>query len=157
MQGAPTHYEILGVPRDATAADLTAARNRLARRFHPDRHPDDVRRATLQLQAVNAAYEVLSDAQRRHAYDRALARDGSADFEFSCGDVRITSTGGRLHYADRNGAGHIARASITGVFLRPHVLAHGSATLVIRTSGGRLRFRLPRDAAEALVGVISPN
>ena len=155
MQSGPSHYEILGVPSDATAADLTAARNRLAREWHPDRHPNDVRRATLRLQAINAAYEALSDTVRRHRYDVELAERTAEGFEFVCGDVTVAAVGTRLRYANGDRTADIPMDSITRVLVRRHALARGSATVLIVTTSGRHRFRLPQDAAEALAGAIA--
>jgi molecular chaperone DnaJ len=155
MQRGPSHYEILGVPRDASAADLTAARNRLARERHPDRNPHDVRLATLRSQAINAAYEVLSDPERRRRYDAELADAERGGFEFVCGDVALASTGTRLRYASGRRTGDIAIDAIMRVVVRPHAFAPVSVTLLIVTAAGRHRFRLPRDAAEAVARAIA--
>ena len=62
------YYELLGVPRDASHADIKRAFRRLARELHPDvsEAPD----AELRFRAVAEAYEVLSDPERRRTYDR---------------------------------------------------------------------------------------
>lgn len=62
------YYEILGVPRNASNEDLKAAFRRLARQYHPDvnKEPD----AEERFKEINEAYAVLSDADRRAAYDR---------------------------------------------------------------------------------------
>lgn len=61
-------YETLGVPRDASADDIKKAFRRLAMQYHPDRNkaPD----AEAKFKEVNAAYEVLSDPDKRARYDR---------------------------------------------------------------------------------------
>jgi curved DNA-binding protein CbpA len=157
MQAAPSHYEILGVPRDAAPAALTEARNRLAHANHPDRNLHDVRLATLRTQAINAAYEVLSDPERRRRYDAELAEREVDGFEFVCGNVTISRTGAQLRYATGRRTGDIRVDSITRVLVRPHAFASGSATLLIVTTSGRHRFRLPEDAAAALAGAITSN
>ena len=63
------YYEILGVGRDAGEQDLKAAYRDLAKRFHPDRNPDDPA-AEEKFKEASEAYSVLSDAQKRAAYDR---------------------------------------------------------------------------------------
>ncbi len=63
------HYEVLGVPRDAEATQIKKAYRRLARELHPDANPGDAG-AEARFKAVAAAYEVLSDPQRRLHYDR---------------------------------------------------------------------------------------
>lgn len=59
------HYKTLGVPRDATQEQIRAAFRRAARQAHPDREGGSTER----MQAINAAYDVLGDQERRRAYD----------------------------------------------------------------------------------------
>jgi molecular chaperone DnaJ len=63
------YYEILGVGRDASAADIKASYRRLAVRFHPDRNPD-LPEAEERFKEASEAYAVLSDADKRARYDR---------------------------------------------------------------------------------------
>jgi molecular chaperone DnaJ len=63
------HYEVLEVARDATDAEIKKAYRRMARQFHPDQNPDD-RAAEERFKECNAAYQVLSDPDKRAAYDR---------------------------------------------------------------------------------------
>ncbi|WP_462379512.1 molecular chaperone DnaJ [Pseudomonas sp. Marseille-QA0892] len=63
------YYEILGVERGASEADLKKAYRRLAMKYHPDRNPDD-KAAEEKFKEANEAYEVLSDASKRAAYDQ---------------------------------------------------------------------------------------
>lgn len=65
-------YEVLGVRWDAGETEIHAAYVALARRYHPDLHPNDPR-AGERLIAINAAYELLSDPDRRSLYDRQHA------------------------------------------------------------------------------------
>ncbi len=65
----PDYYELLGVARDASAEDIKKAYRRQALQYHPDRNPGDAAAET-QFKAVTEAYQVLSDAQKRGAYDR---------------------------------------------------------------------------------------
>lgn len=62
------YYEILGVPRTASADDLKAAFRKLARQYHPDvnKEPD----AEEKFKEINEAYAILSDPDKRSAYDR---------------------------------------------------------------------------------------
>jgi len=63
------YYQVLDLPRTATEADVKKAYRRLAMKFHPDRNPDD-HEATDKFKEVKEAYEVLSDAPKRAAYDQ---------------------------------------------------------------------------------------
>ncbi len=61
-------YEILGVRRTASAAEIKQAWRDLQKKHHPDRNPDDPY-ATARAQAINHAYEILGDDNRRAAYN----------------------------------------------------------------------------------------
>jgi len=61
-------YEVLGVSRDASAAEIKHAYRRLVRECHPDYHPDD-REKEEQFKRVAVAYEILSDPEKRRQYD----------------------------------------------------------------------------------------
>ncbi len=86
------YYEVLGVPRDATADDIKKAFRKLARKYHPDVSKE--KDAEARMKDVNEAYAVLSDPEKRAAYDQ-LGRgyqpgqefrpppDWDAGFEFS--------------------------------------------------------------------------
>ena len=63
------YYQVLDVPRTATEADIKKAYRRLAMKLHPDRNPDD-HEAEDKFKEAKEAYEVLTDAQKRAAYDQ---------------------------------------------------------------------------------------
>jgi molecular chaperone DnaJ len=62
-------YQVLGVPRNATEEAITKAYRRLAMKYHPDRNPDD-KEAEERFKEAKEAYEVLTDPQKRAAYDQ---------------------------------------------------------------------------------------
>ena len=90
------YYEVLGVAKDVSAAELKKAYRRVAMKFHPDRNPDDPS-AEEKFKEANEAYEVLSDEQKRSVYDRhghagvdqqsGMGGGGSANFSDIFGDV----------------------------------------------------------------------
>jgi molecular chaperone DnaJ len=63
------YYEVLGVERTATEQELKSAFRKLAHLYHPDKNPND-HTAEEKFKEVNEAYAVLSDEQKRAAYDR---------------------------------------------------------------------------------------
>lgn len=63
------YYEVLGVEKGALPQDLKKAFRKLAMKYHPDRSPDD-KDAEAKFKEINEAYEVLTDEQKRAAYDR---------------------------------------------------------------------------------------
>ena len=69
MSSKRDYYEILGVPREASADDIKKAYRRLARQHHPDvnRHDKD---SEERFKEINEAYETLSDSQKRQMYDQ---------------------------------------------------------------------------------------
>jgi len=66
---AEDYYKILGVPRNATQAEIQKAFRDLARKYHPDLHPDDPD-AKKKFQQIQKAFEVLNDPEKREMYDR---------------------------------------------------------------------------------------
>jgi len=62
------YYEVLGLPRSASTEDIKKAFRKLAFQYHPDRNHDNG--ASERFKEINEAYEVLSDADKRAAYDR---------------------------------------------------------------------------------------
>ncbi len=81
----PDHYATLGLDRDCSAEDLRAAYRFLAKRYHPDVNAGSSD-AAARTRALNAAYEVLSDAANRKAYDHAR--------EVEAASARPAHTGG---------------------------------------------------------------
>jgi molecular chaperone DnaJ len=66
---ATDYYELLGVSRDASAADLKKAYRKLAVKYHPDKNPGDTA-AEAKFKEISEAYDILKDDEKRAAYDR---------------------------------------------------------------------------------------
>ncbi|MBE6449500.1 MAG: molecular chaperone DnaJ [Alphaproteobacteria bacterium] len=69
-------YEVLGVSKSASATEIKSAYRNMAKKCHPDLHPND-KQAEVQFKEITEAYEVLSDSQKKAAYDQY----GHAAFE----------------------------------------------------------------------------
>ena len=86
------YYEVLGVSRSASKQELKKAFKKLAMKYHPDRNPDDQAAADKFKEAAEA-YEVLSDAEKKAAYDQfghsgVSGMGGGAGFQdFDFGDI----------------------------------------------------------------------
>ena len=108
-------YEVLGVERGASEAELKKSYRRLAMKYHPDRNPDD-KAAEEKFKEANEAYEVLSDAAKRSAYDQyghagvdpqmggGGGGPGGANFSDIFGDVFSDFFGGGGRGGQRGGA-----------------------------------------------------
>lgn len=75
MADKKNYYEILGVSKDATDDDIKAAYKKLVKEYHPDLHPND-KLAAEKFKEINEANEVLSDKQKRAAYDYEQTHPG---------------------------------------------------------------------------------
>jgi DnaJ-class molecular chaperone len=118
------YYEILGVPRSASQADIKKAFRKLARAHHPDRNPGD-KVAEKRFKDVNEANAVLSDAEKRKQYDalganweqyqRGGGGRGGADpfgpggpfagFGGGAGPAGVGGQGGNVRYEFRTAGG----------------------------------------------------
>src|SRR4051812_18289065 len=130
------YYELLGVPRGADDATIKAAYRRLAKEHHPDRH-NGCTDQEARFKAINEAYDVLKDPQKRAAYDRF----GKAAFQ---------NGGGHDPFAEGgfNGFSDIF-STIFGEFMDPRAQQNAAR-------GADLRYDLELTLEEAFTGVEKP-
>lgn len=81
------YYATLGVTPQAEDVVIKAAYRALAQRYHPDRYAGSADDAHRKMAEINEAYEVLSEAQRRKAYDADFFRAGMDEADFDAGDA----------------------------------------------------------------------
>ncbi len=137
------YYEVLGVPNDASQADLKKAYRKLAVEYHPDKNPDDPQ-AEERFKELGEAYDVLSDDQKRAAYDRY----GHDAFSQGTGSGQVHdpfdifrevfggAAGGSIFDEIFGGGGRSRRPDASG-----------------RRAGSHLRYDLPITLEEAASGV----
>src|SRR3979409_1974399 len=74
-------YDVLGVSRSASAADIKSAYRKLAKKLHPDANKHDPKAAS-RFSELNAAYEIVGDADKRKAFDRGeIDAEGKPRFQ----------------------------------------------------------------------------
>jgi DnaJ-class molecular chaperone len=91
-------YEVLGVPRGASAAAIKSAYRKLAKKHHPDANKNDPKAAT-RFAELNSANEIIGDADRRQQFDRGeIDAEGKPRFQgFPGGDPRARAGGFETH------------------------------------------------------------
>ncbi|MEK0084565.1 molecular chaperone DnaJ [Benzoatithermus flavus] len=141
-------YDVLGVSRSASEAEIKRAYRTLAMKYHPDRNPGDAS-AEAKFKEINEAYEVLKDPQKKAAYDQfghqafeaGMGRGGAgaAGFDFtSFADVFDDLFGDFM-----GGAGRRRSAATRGADLRYNL----TITLEEAFSGKRAQIRVPTTVA----------
>src|SRR5579884_741841 len=75
MASRPDYYKVLGVGKNASDEEIKKAYRKLARKYHPDRNPGDAQ-AEERFKEISQAHDVLSDAEKRKAYDRGTSPFG---------------------------------------------------------------------------------
>ncbi|OMJ81555.1 hypothetical protein SteCoe_17964 [Stentor coeruleus] len=73
-------YELIGVNKQATQAEITKAYRIMALRVHPDKNPGDYENAQKNFQKLNEAYNILSDSKKRQLYDTTGETEASDEF-----------------------------------------------------------------------------
>jgi curved DNA-binding protein len=138
------YYEVLGVARNASEADIKKAYRKLARQFHPDRNPGN-KQAEARFKEVQEAYDVLNDKAKRAQYDRF----GHAGPGFA-GQGPFRAEGGGSGGFEFQGVNPEDLESILGAF------GGGGgpfAEMFGRRGRGRARAARPAESVEAEVAI----
>ena len=128
------YYEVLGVGREADAASLKKAYRRIAMKYHPDRNSDDPEAAD-KFKEANEAYEVLSNEEKKAAYDRF----GHAGVDPNMGG--------------RGGAGGFGGGEFTDIFGDVFGDIFGGGGRRRQQRGADLQYNLELTLEEAVAGV----
>lgn len=99
------YYKVLGVPKDATDAEIKKAYRKLAREFHPDANKGDDK-AEERFKEISEANDILGDSKKRKEYDEARALFGNGGFRAGprAREATSTSTWATSSEAPRAGA-----------------------------------------------------
>lgn len=132
------YYEVLGVAKNATEAEIKKAFKRLAMKYHPDRNPDD-KAAEEKFKEAKEAYEILTDAQKRAAYD-----------QFGHAGVDPSAGGGGGGYGPGGASFSDIFGDVFGDIFGGAAGARGGGTRAYR--GSDLRYNLELSLEEAVMG-----
>ena len=149
------YYELLGVPRKATAKDIRAAFRKLARKYHPDLNPGD-KAAEEKFKQLQEAYDILSDTKKRQMYDQygfysdnPPSGDYGAGAGGAAGNVNFDFSG----FDFGGGAGSSGGSSFRDLFSQFFGGRGGrSATEEEAEEGGSLEYQLEIDFWDAVRG-----
>jgi molecular chaperone DnaJ len=146
MAAKKDYYEVLGVNKDASSEDIKKSYRKLAMKYHPDRNPDNPK-AEEQFKEAKEAYEMLSDDQKRGAYDQyghagvdpsmggGAGGFGGAGFGDAFGDI----------FGDIFGAG--ARGQRSNVYRGADLRYNMEVTLEEAAKGTETKIRIPVQAS----------
>ncbi|MFE7616092.1 molecular chaperone DnaJ [Streptomyces sp. NPDC057496] len=154
------YYKVLGVPKDATDAEIKKAYRKLAREFHPDANKGDDK-AEERFKEISEANDVLGDAKKRKEYDEARALFGNGgfragpggaggNFNFDLGDLFGGSQGGGQGGAGGFGGGGLGDV-FGGLFNRG-----GTGTRVQPRRGQDIESEVTLSFIEAVEGATVP-
>ncbi|WP_327176990.1 molecular chaperone DnaJ [Streptomyces sp. NBC_01335] len=157
------YYKVLGVPKDATDAEIKKAYRKLAREFHPDANKSDAK-AEERFKEISEANDVLGDAKRRKEYDEARALFGNGGFRpgpgagggfpggFDLGDLFGGAQGG----AGQGGGGFGGGGGLGDVFGGLFNRGGGAGTRVQPRRGQDIETEVTLSFTEAVDGATVP-
>ena len=146
---AQTPYEVLGVKPDASADDIRKAYRKLAKQFHPDLNPGKPE-AEARFKAVSAAYDLVSDPDKRARYDRGeIDESGAERPQRSYYRAHAEGPGGRKYQPE----GEMDLGDLEDLFAAFSSAGRGGTGRgTFRARGGDRLFTLTVDFVEAATG-----
>lgn len=149
----PDPYKTLGVGRLATADELKKAYRKLAKKLHPDLNPGDKKIET-QFKEISAAYDLLSDTEKRRKYDRGeLDDNGNPRAGFQAGNPWGAARGGAAA-----GGGRARTAKDFGIDeddndeIFKDFFGFGRGRTGLKMRGADVTYRLEVDFVDAAIG-----
>ncbi len=148
-------YIVLGLSPSASDADIRAAFRKLAKKYHPDRNPDD-KKAEDRFKEISAAFDIIGDPDRRKKYDRGEVDDDGRERAHPFSQWTRQGAGGGGYNAGGPTGGPGAGASfddLSDIFSDLFGAKRGPQQAGARVQRGRdVRYRLDVDFIDAAVG-----
>ena len=155
------YYELLGVPRKATAKDIRTAFRKLARKYHPDLNPGD-KSAEEKFKQLQEAYDVLSDTKKRQMYDQygfysenAPPSGYSGGTDAGGGDVNFDFGG--FDFGGQAGGGNAGSSSSFRDLFSQFFGGHRGGAAAMEPeheAGGDLEYQIEIDFWDAVRGAV---
>ena len=150
------YYDLLGVPRKASAKDIRSAFRKLARKYHPDLNPGD-KAAEEKFKQLQEAYDVLSDTKKRQMYDQhgfysENFQPGNAPPGSNGGDAGVNFDFGGFDFGGSEGA-QGGGASFRDLFSQFFRRGQGGGELE-QEPGGDLEYQIEIDFWDAVRGAV---
>jgi len=151
------YYELLGVPRKASAKDIRAVFRKLARKYHPDLNPGD-KSAEEKFKQLQEAYDVLSDPKKRQIYDQFgfysenIPEGGAAGTAEGSGGPNVNFDFGGFDFGGGTPGG--SGTSFRDLFSQFFRSGTGTAMEPEQEPGGDLEYQLEIDFWDAVRGSV---
>jgi molecular chaperone DnaJ len=154
------YYELLGVPRKASAKDIRTAFRKLARKYHPDLNPGD-KSSEDKFKQLQEAYDVLSDSKKRQMYDQYgfysdnIPQGGPPPGGGDADEARVNFDFGGFDFGGGSGAQGAGGASFRDLFSQFFRGGQGSAGADLEHEpGGDLEYQIEIDFWDAVRGAV---
>jgi molecular chaperone DnaJ len=153
------YYELLGVPRKASAKDIRTAFRKLARKYHPDLNPGD-KSAEEKFKQIQEAYDVLTDSKKRQMYDQYgfysenLPPGGYPGGHEGTGEPNVNFDFGGFDFGGGTGTGGGGGASFRDLFSQFFGGRGGTHMEPEHEPGGDLEYQIEIDFWDAVRGAV---